>query len=209
MSENTAPPRDRETDGKLRQFHRLLMSYIDFQQAAAISGYLLEHDLYAEHPQANRLLVQALNCAAIVCYCRPFSGNDPGDELRIPDLPGRFLRVLTPEERQVHDVVMDDRNTALAHSDADAWQMDPHIIKVRGREIFVPMHHDVHSPLLPEAMRTLHGMCNKLREAVFEERRRFEQELRPFLRVVEYDDAELERHARALGVVVPGAQRER
>ncbi len=200
--DGAARPEDREIEGKLRQFHRVLMSYIDFEQVGAVARHLLDRDLYAEYPRKNRLLVQALNCAAIVSYCRPFSGND-GGEARIPDLPGRFLRTLTAEERQVHDAAMNDRNTVLAHSDADAWQMAPQIIRTRGREILAPVHHDVHAPLLPEAMRTLHGMCTKLREAMFAERQRLEAELKPHLPVVEYSDEEVERQAADLGVRLP------
>jgi hypothetical protein len=193
-----------EIEGKLRQFHRVLISYVDFKQAAWISSYLLDNDLYANYPHTkHRLLVQALNCAAIVSYCRPFSGNDAGAEPRIPDLPGRFLRGLTPAERELHDVVMDDRNTALAHSDSRAWNMEPQILRVGGKDTLLPMHHDVHAPLTREAMIVLNGMCIKLREAMFAERLRLEPEVKPYLQIVEYDEKELTRLAAERGVHLP------
>ncbi len=35
-----------EVRGKLLQFHRVLMSYIDFEQAGEIASYILEHNLH-------------------------------------------------------------------------------------------------------------------------------------------------------------------
>jgi hypothetical protein len=197
-----SPPEARspEVEGKLRQFHRVLMSYIDFQQAEQISSHILVADLHARYPRENRILLRALNCAAIVAYCRPFSGNDPGADPKIPDLPARFLKVLTEEERKVHDVVMDDRTTVLAHSDSRAWQMDPHLLRLRGKEILIPMHHDVHAPLTRELTVIFNRMCTKLREAVFDERQRLEPEITKDLRVTEIDEEELERQAAELGV---------
>ena len=49
-----------------------------------------------------KILWQALNCAMIISYCRPFSRNDRRSKGKIPDLPKRYLRVLDLHEREIH-----------------------------------------------------------------------------------------------------------
>src|SRR5438034_5244238 len=132
--------------GKLRQFNRVLMSYVDFQQAGGIAGYIVGENLHERHPR-DRFLLQGLNCAMIVAYCRPFSGNDRGATVKVPDLPPTILQALTPEEHEIHRAVMEDRNTVLAHSDSRAWEPRPQVYRLRGRDILVPMFNYVHAPL--------------------------------------------------------------
>ena len=59
--------------------YRLLISYNDFRQASQIARYILKHRLQAkvdrlrgERRYRVMLLWQALNCAMVVAYCRPF-----------------------------------------------------------------------------------------------------------------------------------------
>jgi hypothetical protein len=89
-----------EIQGKLRQFNRVLMSYVDFQQAEGIAHHILREKLHDRYPQ-DRSLLQGLNCAMIVAYCRPFSRNDQGAAIKIPDLPPKILQMLTAEERVI------------------------------------------------------------------------------------------------------------
>lgn len=96
-----------EKEAKLRLFYRLLISYNDSRQASQIARYILKHRLQAkvdrlrgERRYRVMLLWQALNCAMVVAYCRPFPGNDRRTARRIPDLPRRFLATLRSEERR-------------------------------------------------------------------------------------------------------------
>ena len=143
MSADEAEPSP-ETRGRLRYFNRVLMSYIDFQQACNIAHYILRdrlHERLRDPGPGDRFLLQGLNCAMIVAYCRPFSGNDRGAAVKIPDLPARFLRILTEEERWLHGVVIEDRDSRLAHSDSEAWEMETAVYKSGGgHEILMPMH---------------------------------------------------------------------
>lgn len=191
-----------EIAGKLRQFNRVLMSYVDFQQAAGIASYILSENLHERYP-SDRFLLQGLNCAMIIAYCRPFSGNDRGAAVKIPGLPPQILLTLTPEEREIHAVVLEDRNTVLAHSDSRAWEPRPQILRLRGSEILVPMFNYAHAPLGRTVTEKFSAMCNKLMEACFEERVRVEPELKPYLPVVEYDEDELARFAAARGLKWP------
>lgn len=191
MSEQKSAPRtinsvhDPKLQSELRLFHRVLMSYTDFYQAKRISDYMLGSKIYPGEPEENRTLYEALNCAAIVAYCRPFSGNE-GSSTTLADLPQRFLKVLTEEERRVHDVVIADRNTVLAHSDSDAWEMEPLVFRLgNGKETLAPMHNPVHAPLTREAMTSFNAMCAKLMEEVYKERQRLETVVWKCLRVID------------------------
>ena len=66
---------DKEIEGKICQFNRVLISYIDFQQAHAIATIILDEDLHTEYPRAHRIKLEALNSAMVVAYSCPFSGN--------------------------------------------------------------------------------------------------------------------------------------
>ena len=191
-----------EIDGKLRQFKRVLMSYVDFQQATGIASHILEMDLHARYPK-DRFLLQGLNAGMIVAYCRPFSGNDRKAEVRVPDLPARILDVLTSDEMHVHGVVINDRNTVLAHSDSTAWEPQPEIHRTGGRDRLVPMFNYAHAPLTRNATETLHDMSDKLVEACFAERERLEAELTPYLPVVEVDEEAMREWAAESGLSWP------
>lgn len=122
-----------EVKGKLRQFYRLLMSYNDFKQANEIATYILDEKLH-DNVSKNRVLIEALNCAMIVAYARPFSGNDQKIEIKIPDLPENILNGLTDEELEIHNVVLEDRNKVLAHSDSEAHSLRPEAWEIDGKK---------------------------------------------------------------------------
>jgi hypothetical protein len=191
-----------EVAPKLRLFNRILMSYIDFRQAAEIAHHIIDLKLHDQHPR-DRFLLQGLNCGMIVAYCRPFLDSSKRGGAKIPRLPTGALRTLTPEEQELHTVAMADRNTALAHSDPDAWALEPQILRARGKDLFIPLHNDVHAPLTPTATELLGRMCGKLMAWCWDERLRLEPELTPYFRIVEYDSGELEQTAKELGVKLP------
>ena len=169
--------------------YRLLISYNDFRRASQIARYILKHRLQAkvdrlrgERRYRVMLLWQALNCAMVVAYCRPFSGNDRRTARRIPDLPRRFLATLTSEEREIPELALRDRNTLLAHSDSEAWALQPFFMEgTSGRKILIPSHHDARAPLIHEIVERLDAMCGKLIEAVFQERKLLEPDLESVL----------------------------
>ena len=174
-----------EREAKLRLLHRLLMSYQDFQQASQIASYILVHKLQEKVDRFRgrrryriKLLWEALNCAMVVAYCRPFEGNDRRSAKRIPDLPKRFLESFGAKEKELHFTAMEDRNTLLAHSDSNAWNLRLFFWEsTSGRKVFVPLSDDVRAPLIHEEVQRLHNMCGKLMELLFEERMRLEKEL--------------------------------
>ena len=112
----------------------------------------------------------------IISYARPFSGNT-GAETMLPGLPERFLGGFSSEERDLHEVVMKDRNEVLAHSDSAAWNLRLSVMRSPGHSMLAPLHHDTTAPLKEEPTRMFNGMAIKLMEAAFAERLVLEKEL--------------------------------
>lgn len=190
-----------EIEGKRRQFYRLHMSYVDFQQAAGLASYILNNKLHERLPR-DRFLLQGLNCAMIVAYCRPFSGNDRRSDLKIPDLPKRILRALDDDELELHEVVQSDRDKVMAHSDSDAWNPTPRILRVAGEDRLLPMFSNPHAPLNAEPTAMLKVMAAKLMEECFTERLKFEPELSPYLPIEEHSLEDIQQAAKELGIEI-------
>ena len=163
-----------EAKGKLRQFYRLLLSYGDFKQAHYIASYILDQKL---HDSGDRRLLEALNCAMIVSYCRPFSDSERGIALKIPNLPVTFLKSVPESEREIHEVVLKDRNTVLAHSDSSAAQLQPEVWKIEDRQILLPWQNDRLAPLTKEATETFLSLVSRMRDKIMSERMKMEPEL--------------------------------
>lgn len=171
---------DDDQYGKLKLFNRVLISYNDFDQAYEVASILVEGEWYEHYPRENRQLVLALNMAAIVAYSRPFL--DSKGDLAHNRLPGKALRILSANEKEVHEAVIHDRNTMMAHSDADPNIAFPLVMDLNGTKTVIPKNASPYStPLLPEAMAILQGMSLKLREYCFELRQKMEPELIEFL----------------------------
>ncbi len=173
---------------KIRLLRRILVSYNDFKQAAEISSHILEAKLHRDYPEKDRELLQALNCAMIIAYARPFSGNS-GSKTTLKALPARFLSVLTSDERALHQVVLQDRNQCLAHSDHCAWNLRLSFVRPSGHApMLVPLHHDVRAPLDKRPTLMLKTMAHKLMEAVSAERSTLEKELADALPTLRLED---------------------
>jgi len=168
--------KNNKEEAQIRLLRRLLVSYNDFEHAAHISSHILTAKLHDNYPDKDRHILQGLNCAMIIAYARPFSGNK-GSEITLPELPQRFLRGFSPDERALHQVVMKDRNTLLAHSDSTAWNLRLSVVRSPDRAMLVPLHHDTTAPLDEKHTRMFNGMAIKLKEAVFAERRALEKKL--------------------------------
>jgi hypothetical protein len=173
-----------DLEGKMRQYKRVLLSYADFKHAKLAATYILDSELHANYPERSYVILEALNCSMIVAYCRPFSGNADA----VPDLPGRILRALDPEERSIHDAVMRDRNKVLAHSDDEVLQVQPVVWHIAGRDMVVPIKDWGLAPLTNEAAVIFRSAAEKLLVATMEERRRLESALQPYLRVANPED---------------------
>ena len=113
----------------------------------------------------------------IVSYCRPFSGSERGIALKIPNLPVTFLKSVPESEREIHEVVLKDRNTVLAHSDSSAAQLQPEVWKIEDRQILLPWQNDRLAPLTKEATETFLSLVSRMRDKIMSERMKMEPEL--------------------------------
>lgn len=157
---------------EFRLFNRLLLSYNDFKQAHEIATMLLENDHYEKYPE-NRSLVHALNLAVIVAYSRPFKVSR--GQLALKTLPGDVLSGFDEEQMKIHQQVLSDRDTMMAHSDADANNVIPQVLDLGHRKMLLPTNASPYeTPLLPEAMKKLSAMAYELQERVFEMRMEIE-----------------------------------
>src|SRR5260370_7449815 len=132
---------------KVRVFRRILVSYNDFGQALDISSHILKAKLHRDYPEKDRHILQALNCAMIIAYARPFSGNR-GSKTMLPALPERFLTGVARDEWALHKVVMKDRNVVLAHSAHRAWRLRPSVTRPPAPPpLFLPPLQPLSAPL--------------------------------------------------------------
>jgi len=182
----------KEVIGKLKQFYRLLMSYSDFKQACQIAEFIISEKLHDDMTK-NRVQIEALNCAMMVAYARPFSGNDKKTQLKIPDLPGNILRYLSTEEIEIHTMVIDDRNKVLAHSDSEARNYRPESWLLNGKKILVPWSNDTRASLTEEATRAFLELSEKLGERVFEKRIELEPEVISYFDEIPIEDIDNEK----------------
>jgi hypothetical protein len=149
---------------------------------------MIDGNLYENYPKENRHLVIALNMAAIVAYARPFL--DSRGKLAHNRLPGKVLKILSEDERAVHETVLEDRNTMMAHSDADANVSIPLVLETKTRNILVPKNASPYAtPLLPAAMQILCNMSYKFQEYCFKLRQEMEPDMLPILPRVETDSS--------------------
>ena len=165
----------------MRQFKRVLLSYADFKHAKLAASRILEENLHARYPQESYVILEALNCSMIMAYCRPFSGNDPS----VPDLPSRLLKCLNESEMEIHNVALRDRNKVLAHSEAEALDIEPVIWHVAGEAMVLPLKNWGLAPLTEEATAVFRSAAEKLFIATMEERHRLEPEMIPYMRVAD------------------------
>ena len=95
-----------------KEFNRYSIAVFDWQKSLS---FLVE----ARNHVQNSVPYEALLFSAIICYYRPFSPNEKGNnssavsQLKIEDFPP-----LSQQEQQLHENCKFLRNKALAHSEA-------------------------------------------------------------------------------------------
>jgi hypothetical protein len=90
------------------QFNRANISHKDFEEA---ERYLVAYD-----ETRSVVIQQALITAAVIAYARPFKQSNSGGA-STPFLPAAATRALAVEEQELHQVILNLRDQAIAHSD--------------------------------------------------------------------------------------------
>ena len=170
----------------MAQFRRLLLSYTDFKHAKLVAEYILQNRLHEKYPGEAHILLPALNCSMIIAYTRPFSGNRGNGPEAAPDLPARFLDLLSVDELEIHKIALFDRNKFLAHTDAEAAALEPVRVQFsESIELLIPLVADRLAPLDEHPTELLHSAASKLFEATFLEREKLEPVFKNYFRVTD------------------------
>ena len=185
-----------EIIGKYKQLCRLLISYNDFKHAADVAHFYMKGDYEVDRVEwdgddyfERKIIGEAMNSAMIIAYARPFSGNDKAASFKIPDLPKRYFRQLDEKGRQVHELIIKDRNFRMAHSDSRAWELALQVLEIgNGKDLLMLVHEDTRAPLSKDTILTLISNCNIFMDAIIEARKDLEKQLQEYLPKVQVSD---------------------
>ena len=106
-----------------REFNRWSIAAFDLEAAIRFGNAAQGHP-------ANSVEYEALLFSALVCYARPFSGNERGSDAAASSrLNLDALAKLSASEKRMHEKCTTLRNRALAHSEV---AMNPTRLRVSG-----------------------------------------------------------------------------
>lgn len=183
MGENATKCNERKN--RVKQFKRIVMSFADFKEAVDLSEYLISNALHDDFDK-NKLLITALNSSMIIAYCRPFSGNDSRNVNKIPDLGNKALRELNLDELALHELIMNDRNKLLAHSDSEAVNLKFIINKIDRFTLLQPIRNWSAAPLSKEHLNLFNKIAHKLLAYVAKQRHAQEDEIIPLFEASDF-----------------------
>ena len=112
-----------------KKIKRLIITQQDVFAAGSFAHQLLKHKYYDPNYFENieefsnsdgYYNMEALTIALIVSYSRPFMENK-GWETAIPSLPKKCLQFYDKSEKDLHYQILERRNKAVGHSDADLY----------------------------------------------------------------------------------------
>ena len=101
----------------------------------------------------------ALETAIRVAYSIPFTrSKTTKSNDTLPKLPGLYLKDLSREERQLHELIIGERQALYAHSDADAYQPELEIRpNSKAQLLYTPDYFSVEQLIeIGELVRKLH-----------------------------------------------------
>lgn len=190
-----------EIEYKKKQLVRLIISFNDFKNAFDIANIIIEENYQAKlekskekEKQNYRKIWESLNCAMVVGYNRPFSGNDKKNKNPIPDLPVGITKVFNEKEEEIHLSLIHNRNKFIAHSDSDAIDLELYYIKIEDvkLDLLIPQQNPTRAPYLIENVILIKEMCKKLMEEIFRRRKHLEIELKDYFPIKEIGKDEFE-----------------
>ncbi|WP_230676967.1 hypothetical protein [Vibrio owensii] len=164
----------------MRQFKRVTISFADFKEAHDIVSYIKNNKLCADF-EGNFLVLSALTNAMILSYCKPFSGNDSRNQVKVPDLPTTVLKVLSSDELSLHKLLIQLRNQFIAHSDSQAIEIKFAIHTYGDFQMLQPVRNRSSRRLSPEQLDLFESMSLKLLSHVATLRKDLEPKIIPLL----------------------------
>lgn len=103
----------------IRRVRRLYLARIDLEEAQSAIAEIQKSGIRLSRTKEPQPLLVALTNAMLISYARPWVHSRALD-MAEPYLPGYLLKSLTKRQRAVHNYLIDTRNVAIAHTDADA-----------------------------------------------------------------------------------------
>lgn len=96
---------------------RRVQALTDFSQSLSALTFFMEIPERTNHVERKRY--RCYHDSAIVSYCRPFTKSNG-----LPTLSRKSVRKDTsPEERELHNFLLNERNKVVAHTDADRMRL--------------------------------------------------------------------------------------
>lgn len=138
-------------------------------------GDLIEARAFLElRNSTDQEVIKAAECAFIVAYSRPFSGNTPS----APDLPSRAVKEFSEAEKTLDQQVIEHRNRAIAHSEAETAMVQFSVRETAGDKMVMPPLSIKYFPFLsPEDVPALASCIDKLMAYCQSERERIGRSL--------------------------------
>ncbi|MFI5398355.1 MAG: hypothetical protein ACHQ9S_22690 [Candidatus Binatia bacterium] len=159
-------------------FKRLIISDGDLDHAGWFADIILNRHLHSCTDEESKYLHRGLNLALVVTYCRPFSGNKCSNDTT-GDLPGRYLRDFSKEERALHSHLLKMRNCDHAHSTAAGHAVEVTVDARGAGPVAWAISRNAYVPLPREDTERLRGMITKLIQHVMDEHIRIQRLLAP------------------------------
>jgi hypothetical protein len=165
---------DRSDSDLLAVYFRLLTSHSDLKHAQKIASLILVEELHSKVGAEGPTHLEALNCAMVIAYARPFARGNArrGGDSR--PLPGRFVAHYSRKERELHNTLIEERDKYFAHSDVRARDFRPEVCRVGEATLVSPWSRDTRAPLTASVTELVRQMCEATGERVLAERMRIE-----------------------------------
>ena len=183
---DSTQPLARIMDEKVRskikdQLRRLVIASSDLMRARRYAMFLVENNLLPASNSEEQLRRYAFQTSLVVTYTRQFQDSRGGDST-VPDtLFGRHLRVLDRRQKELHDRLLDLRNTIYAHSDGD--EFDVSFEKVQIEELDIswvwPESRNPYAPFNESELKEIIEMVDEVRNSISQHREELEEKLFP------------------------------
>ncbi len=170
--------RDSDVTAGQALYKRLVITHFDLAETRQFLNRLIGLNGERVSDASDRIQRDALMTALIVGYGRPFSSNKTGDTSR--RLPERFLKGLTPTQRNLHEHLLKLRNREFAHSDPEPAGVEVTVHQSpEGVATPFPVSNRTRIGLDEAQLRELNSLFTHLMTHLWSEMRRIEAGLNP------------------------------
>ena len=166
---------------KKNQLKRLVIAQNDLSQARSFCNYIERKKLFNPSSNDERLVRRALDTAIVVAYSRPFKGGKRNNSSVPSMMTGKYMSVLTDEEKELHKRMLKRRSSEYAHSDAEAYNVKFYVTDAPELpfNFMIPSSRNPHAPIPQNELKSLELIIEKILAFSFEKSRELSEELFP------------------------------